>query len=49
MNEEVKAALVRAESILSLLHHRGLVDNEYNREDVENALYAVRKALKLVQ
>ena len=31
-------ALIAAYSILSLLHHRGLVDSEFNREDVKKAL-----------
>ena len=31
-------ALISAYSILSLLHHRGLVDSQFNREDVADAL-----------
>ena len=31
-------ALISAYSILSLLHHRGLVDSQFNREDVAKAL-----------
>ncbi len=40
-----REALVRAESLLSLLHHRGLVDSENNREDVKEVLKLVREAL----
>lgn len=35
-------ALVSAYSILSLLHHRGLVDSELNRQDVAKALDKLR-------
>jgi hypothetical protein len=35
-------AIAQAESILSLLHHRGLVDSAHNREDVKAALDALR-------
>lgn len=49
MNDAVKGALVKAESILSLLHYRGLVDSEYNREDVKSALDAVQAALNMVE
>lgn len=35
-------ALISAYSILSLLHYRGLVDSEHNREDVLNALEKLR-------
>ena len=31
-------ALIASYAILSLLHHRGLVDSEFNRADVESAL-----------
>jgi hypothetical protein len=31
-------ALISSYSILSLLHHRGLVDSELNRSDVASAL-----------
>lgn len=31
-------ALISGYSILSLLHHRGLVDSEWNRSDVAAAL-----------
>lgn len=48
MNEDLRSALKVAESILSLLHYRGLVDSENNRQDVEHALRVVRDALRLV-
>lgn len=35
-------ALISAYSILSLLHYRGLVDSEWNREDVEKALNKIQ-------
>lgn len=38
-------ALNKAEAILSLLHHRGIVDSKMNREDVAEALTYVRSAL----
>lgn len=42
---EGRAALAReVEPILSLLHHRGIVDSEHNREDVAKALRAAREA-----
>jgi hypothetical protein len=31
-------ALISSYSILSLLHHRGLVDSQFNRDDVAAAL-----------
>lgn len=34
--------LARVEPILSLLHHRGLVDSQNNRDDVKDALAVVR-------
>jgi hypothetical protein len=37
-NPERDEAIVSAYSILSLLHHRGLVDSKPNREDVEAAM-----------
>lgn len=37
-------ALTVAESILALLHHRGLVDSPMNREDVAYALHMVQHA-----
>lgn len=40
--DEVERRLGPVESILSLLHHRGLVNSEHNRVDVEAALHAVR-------
>lgn len=43
MDDDVYEALVAADSILSLLHHRGLVDSEWNREDVKAALDKVRR------
>lgn len=49
MNEEVQRALNSAESILSLLHHRGIVDSELNRADVEEALSLVREALDRIR
>jgi hypothetical protein len=44
----MKEVLVRVESLLSLIHYRGLVDSEYNRQDVEEVLNLVREALRLV-
>lgn len=35
-------ALISAYSILSLLHYRGLVDSERNRQDVEKAMDKIR-------
>ena len=32
------AAIISAYSILSLLHYRGLVDSDFNREDVKTGL-----------
>ena len=40
--DDVRAALIPVESLLSLLHHRGLVDSEHNREDVKAALDVIR-------
>jgi hypothetical protein len=40
--EPLDEALVSAYSILSLLHHRGLVDSEFNRQDVVKALDKIR-------
>lgn len=37
-NPERDEAIVAAYSILSLLHHRGLVDSPNNRADVEAAM-----------
>lgn len=31
-------ALIASYSILSLLHHRGLIDSTFNREDVKSAM-----------
>ena len=42
---DVKAALEAAESILALLHYRGIIDSPANRTDGEKALTAVRDAL----
>jgi hypothetical protein len=42
----VAPALHDAESILSLLHHRGLVDSPLNREDVAKALTSIRGAIR---
>lgn len=36
-NERLRQATDFADSILSLLHYRGLVDNENNRRDVQKA------------
>ena len=41
-----EALAAEVEPILSLLHHRGLVDSESNRADVEHALFLVRGALQ---
>jgi hypothetical protein len=49
MNEEVRYALVRAESLLSLLKWRGLVDSADNRADVEICLNLVQQALAMVE
>jgi hypothetical protein len=38
INSEFDEALVSAFSILSLLHHRGIVDSKLNREDVKEAM-----------
>ena len=38
MNADRDEAIVSAYSILSLLHHRGLVDSPNNRADVESAM-----------
>jgi hypothetical protein len=35
-------AVISAYSILSLLHHRGLVDSDLNREDVKKAMDKIR-------
>lgn len=40
---ELREAMTAADSILSLLHHRGLVDSQDNREDVAAALLKVRR------
>ena len=37
--------LIRVESLLSLLKHRGLVDSKENRRDVDEVLTLVRKRL----
>jgi hypothetical protein len=39
-------ALISAYSILSLLHYRGLIDSDLNREDVKKALNALRPFTK---
>ena len=44
--DSVEDALIRADSILSLLHYRGIINSERNREDVEAAMNAARKALQ---
>ena len=41
--KELAEALCAADSILGLLHYRGLVDSEWNREDVAKALDKVTK------
>lgn len=48
IDTQILIALIRAESILSLLHHRGIVDSNWNREDIEQALNEVQKALSIV-
>lgn len=45
MTADEREAMVAAESILSLLHYRGIVDSEYNREDVKNALAKLRAVM----
>lgn len=40
---EVYDALVACDAVLSLLHHRGIVDSEYNREDIAAALKKVQR------
>jgi hypothetical protein len=42
MTPELDEALVSAYSILSLLHHRGLRDTEWNRADVAKAVDKLR-------
>jgi hypothetical protein len=39
-------ALISAYSILSLLHYRGLIDSDLNREYVKKALNALRPFTK---
>lgn len=41
-NPERDEAIVSAYSILSLLHHRGLIDSPMNRADVESAMNKLR-------
>jgi hypothetical protein len=45
MDDAVREALRAAESVLSLLHYRGLVDSEGNRRDVADALTRVQGVL----
>ena len=45
MSVNDKNALHTAESILALLHYRGIVDTQANRDDVAKALTEVRGAL----
>lgn len=42
-------ALLSAYSILSLLHHRGLVDSEFNRDDVKEALEKIEPFAKAAE
>lgn len=35
---DLDEALVAAYSILSLLHHRGLINSDWNRNDVQTAM-----------
>lgn len=39
-------ALISTYSILSLLHYRGLIDSDLNREDVKKALDALQPFVK---
>jgi hypothetical protein len=48
IDSQIFTALIRAESILSLLHYRGIVDSNWNREDIKQALNEVQKALSIV-
>lgn len=43
VKSEMLSVLNQVDSILSLLHHRGLVDSEANREDVAAALKQVQR------
>lgn len=45
MDDEIYDLLFEVESLLALLHYRGLVDNEPNREDVARLLIKVRNAV----
>lgn len=45
MNDETYDLLVEVESLLALLHYRGIVDSEHNRQDVESLLSKVRAAI----
>lgn len=45
IDDEALKSLKSAESILALLHYRGIVDSEFNREDVAKALTEVRAVL----
>lgn len=44
-DDPLVAALDAAEPILALLHYRGLIDSQENRDDVANALHDVRVLL----
>jgi len=48
IDNQILGALTSAESILSILHWRGIVDSEWNREDVKRALYDVEKAITVI-
>lgn len=44
-NKQDLVRLYAIESILSLLHHRGIVDSELNRQDVKYALGFARQLI----
>ncbi|QAU07217.1 hypothetical protein HOV03_gp77 [Gordonia phage Asapag] len=44
--ERLRDVIQQADSILSLLHYRGIINSENNRRDVEAAMNRCRSALK---